>query len=696
MLESAESKSLWREAQKEAESFGLPEDWQARREWVSGIAIDGKDSKDRDDAIWFSPNETGGYDLTVSIADVGTFVPPDSAMARHAEFLGETRYVKAQPRPMLPRHLGERALSLLEEQVTPTLTLDLKLDATYNLTDTVLSQRLIRAERATYEEVASYTHGEGDEAQVEKYRAYEQLALAMLRARQRRGAFAFYEPEQGLMTGEDGQIIRFEKGVEHSGQVIVQEFMIATNAAIGLYMQRHRIRGVFRKMRNRQNLDVEAAVAWVQSGQLHHLDAIRKGMGRAEFSTEPGEHEALMLPVYAQGSSPLRRYSDLVNQWYILAHREGREYPFSEGKLEEIVAHLNKVRREVRGSHPDFREVDERRSQYYLQQSVSFLAELPPGRFHRVVTASVRLGDLPLEFREALDEKLQANSLPLQDIVPLLCNDHTDEAWVALKSSLMDYLVDEPGRATAVLEIAHSKQVIDALSVTPIPATSGFTWAAKAMKEDQIFTGAGSDKQSDRARHLAALHVLGALTGTSIELKQPEQTDQQPSRNPKSILGEYMQKNGLPLPHYVPGDQWKDGSETLFTSTVTLDDQPYTGYGRTKKGAEVDVAAKIIAALGITDTTGPTAEKSLQPIEAGNPISSLNEYCQGQGFRKPDYTYRAKGPAHRQTWEASVTISNAKGASLHTFTGEGQPSKSAARAAAAAIANTNLWSKTEG
>jgi exoribonuclease-2 len=63
------------------------------------------------------------------------------------------------------------------------------------------------------------------------------------------------------------------------------------------------------------------------SGQLladHGLPGLfrtQKGWGplRTRMQTSPGPHEGLGLDYYAWCTSPLRRYSDLVNQWQLIA-----------------------------------------------------------------------------------------------------------------------------------------------------------------------------------------------------------------------------------------------------------------------------------------------------------------------------------------------------------------------------------------
>ena len=56
------------------------------------------------------------------------------------------------------------------------------------------------------------------------------------------------------------------------------------------------------------------------------------------MSTRPGEHQGLGVAHYLWSSSPLRRYSDLVNQRQLHATLEGRKPPYAENDAELYAA----------------------------------------------------------------------------------------------------------------------------------------------------------------------------------------------------------------------------------------------------------------------------------------------------------------------------------------------------------------------
>ncbi len=60
--------------------------------------------------------------------------------------------------------------------------------------------------------------------------------------------------------------------------------------------------------------------------------------GKVKMSTRPGEHQGLGLSHYLWASSPLRRYSDLVNQRQLLAVVAGERPPYADNDADLFAA----------------------------------------------------------------------------------------------------------------------------------------------------------------------------------------------------------------------------------------------------------------------------------------------------------------------------------------------------------------------
>lgn len=67
---------------------------------------------------------------------------------------------------------------------------------------------------------------------------------------------------------------------------------------------------------------------------------VLKSMGVAMYDHRSNRHRGLGLRRYTHGTSPLRRFADLVTQINIAAFIEGKEPPFCRKDLEEIAKEL--------------------------------------------------------------------------------------------------------------------------------------------------------------------------------------------------------------------------------------------------------------------------------------------------------------------------------------------------------------------
>ncbi|MBM3375455.1 MAG: shikimate dehydrogenase [Betaproteobacteria bacterium] len=97
--------------------------------------------------------------------------------------------------------------------------------------------------------------------------------------------------------------------------ILVSEFMIATNVAWGEALALAQLPGIYRC----------------------------QTFGRVRMQTSPGPHQGLGVSHYAWSTSPLRRYSDLINQWQLLAVLGQRRAVFrqADASLYADLAHFD-------------------------------------------------------------------------------------------------------------------------------------------------------------------------------------------------------------------------------------------------------------------------------------------------------------------------------------------------------------------
>jgi exoribonuclease II len=120
--------------------------------------------------------------------------------------------------------------------------------------------------------------------------------------------------------------------------------------------------------------------------------------GKVKMSTRPGEHQGLGVTHYLWASSPLRRYSDLVNQRQLMATVRGERAPYGDNDA-ELFATLA----DFEATYSQYAEMQDRMEHYWclrwlLQERISECAASVIRdtlvRFDRLPLV-VRLPDMP-------------------------------------------------------------------------------------------------------------------------------------------------------------------------------------------------------------------------------------------------------------------------------------------------------------
>ena len=285
---------------------------------VQAFSIDDSGTTEIDDALSVTDLEGGGHRIGIHIAAPGLLIVKDDPLDQVARKRMSTVYFPGDKITMLPSSVIEQ-FSLDEGAARPALSIYVDVDeAGVALKDTLHMQvekvpvvanlRLENIEYLVSEEslvdpqasypyrkelailwrAAKLLHAGRQEKRVANGLRAEQLGLVDPNALAR--DFHFHIKDD---NGEQ----RVEITPRQRGSIldtIVAEWMIFCNSASGQLLADHGLPGLFRT---------------------------QKGWGplRTRMQTTPGPHEGLGLDYYAWCTSPLRRYSDLVNQWQLIA-----------------------------------------------------------------------------------------------------------------------------------------------------------------------------------------------------------------------------------------------------------------------------------------------------------------------------------------------------------------------------------------
>ncbi len=269
---------------------------------AAAFSIDDATTTEIDDAFSLVDLQDGTWRLGVHIAAPALGMRPDDAMDQFARARMSTVYMPGDKFTMLPERLVQQ-YTLAEGRWCPALSLYL----------TIRSDDLsIIGERTVLEQVqiaANLRHGD-----IEHGLTPEALQARTVSGIPFASELTFLWHFANGLADRRGHVERVPAPLDYNFHVqdgvvsilprvrgnpidrIVSELMIHTNQHWGGYLKAQGLPGIYRTQVN----------------------------GRTGLGTEPLPHQGLGVAQYAWSSSPLRRYVDLVNQWQLLSHLQGR------------------------------------------------------------------------------------------------------------------------------------------------------------------------------------------------------------------------------------------------------------------------------------------------------------------------------------------------------------------------------------
>lgn len=338
----------------------LPEEERTDLTHLDAWAIDDAGNADPDDAV-----SLDGDRIWVHVADVAALVPPDSALDAEARERAATQYLPDGVRTMLPPELVHR-LGLGLAETSPALSFGFRVDAGGELAEIEVARTRVRVTRLSYEEaderLAESPFAELGEA-AERFRA----------ARRANGATEFQLPEVQVRV-DDGEV-SLRAIPELASRRLVTEAMIMAGAAAARYAQAEGIAIPYATQPPPQGEAEGEGLVWAHG--------MRRLMQPSRVQLSPEPHAGLGLSAYAQATSPLRRYFDLVAHQQLRAHLRG-ETPDDREALAERTAgvgeRMGALRRSERLSNQHFKLVYLRRLGQWRGEGVVVERQGPKGR----------------------------------------------------------------------------------------------------------------------------------------------------------------------------------------------------------------------------------------------------------------------------------------------------------------------------
>ena len=306
------------------------------------------------------------------------------------------------------------------------------------------------------------------------------LARRLLAQRRQRGALALFDLASGWRTNEDGTLRRMRPEDAHPAQLIIQEYMILANESFARYLLEADVPTLFRNHTakaaagERAGLlaDIESALAHPKLLDIEQVRArVYLVLNRARYSPLLQGHWGLNLPAYLHGTSPIRRYADLLNQRQLVAHLEGRPVPCTVEDLAATGVNLNSIeddQKDARSAYlHDKAHVIARR----VMQRPATLAAVTGKDLERVVKVAARENQLTLALNVYIQEELQAGNLEPLHLAVLLAESPRDvEAWGTIRQAVLLWLLNHLPIGVSTLNIvlqllaAEQPEYVDSVS----------------------------------------------------------------------------------------------------------------------------------------------------------------------------------------------------------------------------------------
>jgi ribonuclease R len=312
------------------------------------VTIDPTDARDHDDAVHAEADSnaknSGGWIVTVAIADVAHYIRPGSKVDREAQLRGNSVYFPDRVVPMLPEKISNDLCSLRELEERPCLAVRMIFDRNGEKRSHTFQRAMMKsAAKLSYQEAQAAIDGQPsakclpllDGALKPLWAAYKAVAMA----RDKRGPLDLDLPERKIVLNDKGQVERVVTPQRLEAHRLIEEFMIQANVAAAEALEEKRLPLVYRvhdapsaeKLKGLRDfletLDMKVPHAGALKPEAFNKvlaqakdlpvpdlvnEVILRSQSQAEYTPKNIGHFGLNLMRYAHFTSPIRRYADLL------------------------------------------------------------------------------------------------------------------------------------------------------------------------------------------------------------------------------------------------------------------------------------------------------------------------------------------------------------------------------------------------
>lgn len=267
---------------------------------IKAWAIDDEGSEDPDDAISYHEGV-----LWVHVADVAALVPHDSELDLEARSRAANLYLPEGIIHMLPHEVTTQ-LGLGLQEISPALSIGIKVDEAARITDVQVAATLIKATRLSYADADS---------QLDELMPEVKALCDRYREKRRANNAAEINLPEGSVRLIDGEVVIRPMDKLASRQMVTDAMLMAGEAVAG-FCQENAIPIPYATQPQPEAIH--------QPEKMSEMFAYRRQFKASRTSLQPEAHFGLGLEKYTRCTSPLRRYQDLTVHQQLRAHIRGQ------------------------------------------------------------------------------------------------------------------------------------------------------------------------------------------------------------------------------------------------------------------------------------------------------------------------------------------------------------------------------------
>jgi len=308
--------------------------------YLKTYIIDTKNPKEIDDAISLEIDDSGRVYIWTHISCPVMLFDFNSDVEKKAMHYCSSLYLINKYIPMIETEITKKA-NLEQNKVSATLSTRMELSEDGSLMNyKILESKIKPNYELTFEEANELL----DLQPKEEYELAKLMDILMKSSeyRKKNGAISF-DMQYSKIEISDNDNVVLKKIETTNAHRLISEAMILTGYVYSDYLIKHNIPAPFRTQK--VNCDTKEILDR-NSNSLVKYSILKQYIGKSYITTKPNAHETLGLKSYVQGTSPLRRYLDLIVQRQIYSKLNNLSL-ISEQEISGIIEICNKKQQEV-------------------------------------------------------------------------------------------------------------------------------------------------------------------------------------------------------------------------------------------------------------------------------------------------------------------------------------------------------------